>query len=414
VTVTTLKIDRNDAFLGVLALAASYLGYSRLNKSVYGADSSLDNGQGMSTTLYKQTSSGSLRQWTITLSDYPEGGYQIIMADGQVGGKIKESKPTVIVEGKAGRTPYEQAMLQYESKVKKKLDEGYRQTMEEAENDIFVRPMLAVDFKKRGHSMDYPAIVQRKFDGVRCIAYLDDEENVILESRRGKPFPHLNHIREAIKPYLEQGRILDGELYSDDLTFQRVVGLVRKETLYPEDEKDLPLVQYRVYDAFGGSMTDKPFTERYEYANNKVAQIGSPLAITENYVVEKPEEVKTYHDQFVKEGYEGAMVRNPNLPYQMDKRSVGLQKYKDFKDDEFEIVSFTEGTGNDAGTVIWICKTANGDTFKVRPTGTRAERAKMLSDAPNLIGKSLTVRYFEMTDDNIPRFPVGVSIRDYE
>jgi hypothetical protein len=38
----------------------------------------------------------------------------------------------------------------------------------------------------------------------------------------------------------------------------------------------------------------------------------------------------------------------------------------------------------------------------------------MLSDAPNLIGKSLTVRYFEMTDDNIPRFPVGVSIRDYE
>ena len=410
-TVTILKIDRKDAFLGVLALAATYLGYSRLTKSVsFGADSS----QGMSKTLYKQTSSGSLRQWTITLSDYPEGGYQIVMADGQVGGKIKESKPTVIVEGKAGRTPYEQAVLQYESKVKKKFDKGYRQTIEEAEKDIFVRPMLAVNFKKRGHSMDFPAIVQRKFDGVRCIAYLDDAENVILESRTGQRFPHLNHIRDAIKPYLEQGRILDGELYSDDLTFNRVTGLVQKQTLYPEDEQDMPLVQLRVYDAFGGSLTDKHFSERYEYAKNKVAQIGSPLVITENYVVEKPEEVKTYHDQFVKEGYEGAMVRNPNLPYQMDKKSVGLQKYKDFQDDEFEIVGFTEATGNDAGTVIWICKMPNGDTFKARPTGTREERAKMLSDAPNLIGKPLTVRYFEMTEDNLPRHGVGVAIRDYE
>ena len=129
-TVTPLKIDRNDAFLGVLALAATYLGYSRLTNSIsFGADSS----QGMSTTLYKMTSSGSLRQWTITLSDYPEGGYQIIMADGQVGGKIKESKPTVIVEGKAGRTPYEQAVLQYESKVKKKMDKGYHLSIEDAE-----------------------------------------------------------------------------------------------------------------------------------------------------------------------------------------------------------------------------------------------------------------------------------------
>jgi hypothetical protein len=26
----------------------------------------------------------------------------------------------------------------------------------------------------------------------------------------------------------------------------------------------------------------------------------------------------------------------------------------------------------------------------------------------------LTVRYFELTNDGIPRFPVGVAIRDYE
>ena len=30
------------------------------------------------------------------------------------------------------------------------------------------------------------------------------------------------------------------------------------------------------------------------------------------------------------------------------------------------------------------------------------------------VGKKLTVRYQELTDDGIPRFPVGIAIRDYE
>jgi len=394
--------------LGLVTVGFLILGTKFINPKRFGAD--MTNAKAL--TLYKQTSSGSLREWTISLKEQ-DGDYVITMADGQVGGKIKESKPTVI-KAKGGRTPFEQGILQYESKIKKKIDEGYKESKEEAQKDVFIRPMLALDFKKRGHSMDYPATVQRKFDGVRCIAYLDDEENVILESRRGKEFPHLNHIRKAIRPHLEQGRILDGELYSDDLTFQRVVGLVRKESLNAQDEQDLPLVSYRIYDAFGGSLTDKPFTERYDFAKSKVSQIGSPLALVENFPITSASEIKPLHDRFVKEGYEGAMIRNPQMPYEMDKRSSGLMKFKEFKDDEYEIVGFEEGTGNDAGTVIWVCKTPSGDTFKVRPRGTIAERAKALSDAPNLIGEPLTVRYFELTDDGIPRFPVGISIRNYE
>ena len=42
------------------------------------------------------------------------------------------------------------------------------------------------------------------------------------------------------------------------------------------------------------------------------------------------------------------------------------------------------------------------------------ERADMLRRAPELLGKKLTVRYQEMTDGGVPRFPVGVAVRDYE
>ncbi len=376
------------------------------------------------TTLYKKTSSGSLRQWTIALYETTEGFWAYTTSDGQVGGKIKTSKPTVVNAGKASRSIYEQAKSQVESKINKKLDSGYKETEQEALDDVFISPMLAVDFKKRGHSMQYPAIGQRKFDGVRCIAYLSNGE-VILESRKGKEFPHLNHLRDVIKPYLIEGEVLDGELYSETLDFQRTVGLVRRESLSQEDIDVMPQIGYRIYDMFStdSSITELPFTERYDMATKLVNDVRAnhshslrnPLLImTKNYVIDEEDSIQGLHDQFVQEGYEGIMVRNPSMPYQMDKRSSGLMKFKSFKDDEYPIVGYTEATGNDAGTVIWICEAPNGITFKARPTGTREQRTTWFENADAIVGKDLTVRYFELTNDGIPRFPVGVAIRDYE
>jgi len=375
-------------------------------------------------TLYKKTSSGSLRQWTIALYETKEGFWAYTTSDGQVGGKIKTSKPTVVNAGKASRSIFEQAQSQVESKINKKLDSGYKETEQEALDDVFISPMLAVDFKKRGHSMQYPAIGQRKFDGVRCIAYLSNGE-VVLESRKGKEFPHLNHLRDAIKPYLKEGEILDGELYSETLDFQRTVGLVRRESFSQEDIDVMPQIGYRIYDMFStdSSITELPFTKRYEMATklvtdvraNHIHSLRNPLLVmTKNYVIDEEDSIQGLHDQFVQEGYEGIMVRNPSMPYQMDKRSSGLMKFKSFKDGEYPIVGYTEATGNDAGTVIWICEAPNGITFKARPTGTREQRTTWFENADNIVGKDLTVRYFELTNDGIPRFPVGVAIRDYE
>jgi DNA ligase-1 len=58
--------------------------------------------------------------------------------------------------------------------------------------------------------------------------------------------------------------------------------------------------------------------------------------------------------------------------------------------------------------------TENGDLFKTRPRGTREERTEYFDNGDDYIGATLTVRYFEMTDDGIPRFPVGIAIRNYE
>jgi len=65
------------------------------------------------------------------------------------------------------------------------------------------------------------------------------------------------------------------------------------------------------------------------------------------------------------------------------------------------------------GTAIWICQVGS-HTFSVRPEGTLEVRRKFLQDQGNYIGKQLTVRYQNLTTLGIPRFPVGVVVRDYE
>lgn len=368
--------------------------------------------------LYKTASNGELRQWKAWVEDVGGGEYHLKVEAGVVYGKQVPTKGQVFTSGKQGRDAKGQAEFELASKVKKKRDEGYYDTIDEAKNNKKFLPMLAVNFAKRGGSVEYPAIGQRKFDGVRCLASLNDDGSVNLKSRRDKPFPHLNHLRQQIAGLpLEEAIILDGELYSDTLTFQEVVGLVRRESLKAGDEDKLKQISYRLYDLYDGDFENQDFEGRYaelaQYLNHNPSSHPN-LILTENIVLNDPAEVKQYHDEFVKEGYEGIMVRNRKGEYGIDKRSKHLQKFKEFFDEEFEIVGFTEGTGNDAGTVIWYCMTDNGDIFKARPKGTREERKEWFENGQKHIGSTLTVRYFELTDDGIPRFPVGVAIRDYE
>jgi DNA ligase-1 len=118
--------------------------------------------------------------------------------------------------------------------------------------------------------------------------------------------------------------------------------------------------------------------------------------------------------------------------YRVGVRSTDLQKYKEFEDAEYRVVGFKEGDGLEKGCVIWICETSlapqetraspnevrlatgKSQNFAVRPRGTHEARAALMAEADRYVGQMLTVRYQELTTDGIPRFPVGITFRDYE
>ena len=111
------------------------------------------------------------------------------------------------------------------------------------------------------------------------------------------------------------------------------------------------------------------------------------------------------------------MCRNLDGKYKFKHRSNDLLKFKNFEDSEFRIVDAKKGTGTEEGAIVFTCETEDGQEFDVRPRGEIEKRREMFINKESYIGKMLTVRYQNtgiQEEDALPRFPVGIEVRDYE
>lgn len=377
--------------------------------------------------------------WSVSVKPVPGGDGEthgeILTTHGYVDGKKVESR-RVITEGKNigkknATTPLTQAMCEAKALWNKKLDAGYAIAVAAAtpvggagaESGAppsgvapsvpveALSPMLAHDYNKRGKSIRFPCFVQRKLDGVRCLAFPSRG----LFSRNNKQFPHLEHICANIDRLKDKPIVLDGELYSDELTFQEIVGIVKKETLRPGDTEMMKKIYLYVYDCILLDNHDAPYTRRLEELQTLFrTNTFDTLRLLPTSECTSEDDMKRLHATYVAEGYEGIMLRRPEGLYKAGYRSPDLQKYKEFCDAEYPVTGFKQGDGEEKGCVIWQCVTPAGLEFAVRPRGTRADRMELFTNGAAYIGKLLTVRYQELTTDGVPRFPVGISFRDYE
>lgn len=318
--------------------------------------------------------------------------------------------------GRANQTtPFQQACLEAESLWNKKQDKKYVED-KSGESNLLL-PMLAHDYKKRGHNIDWEAgaFVQPKLNGVRCLSTRVGKNTMLYKSRGGKTYETLGHLDDLLLSFLRVGETLDGEIFTQDLTFQEICSAVKGVKTQKVDSTQL---QYWFYDII---LPDQPFYERLKEMNRRAnATLSWPskklseLVFTPTHECSSEGKMREYHAGFVDAGFEGTIIRNAKGIYRCDFRSPDLQKYKDFIDAEFKIVGAKEGIGKDEGKVTWICLLPNGNTFDCRPRGTDEERKRWWENREQFFGKKLTVRYQNLSDDGVPIFPVGINIRDYE
>ena len=374
--------------------------------------------------LYKITAGKKVYVWHIQILK-EKGHIYEISSHGEENGKIVSHKKE-ITKAKGKKTLMEQAIQDAKRKyINKEEKEGYTPDKKALLNGshFVVRPMLAHTFsidalKKRGKTISFPCFSQPKLDGIRCIAYLKDG-NVIMESRKGVAFNFMDNIRSELKKVLTKmpNIYIDGELYTNKLPFEVISGLVRlKDPPTPAQLNQMKKLQYEVYDCIVTDSPDATFDTRFGIVTKLLGLFNKP---THKYVIpvlteliKKPDEVRAKHDKYVEQGYEGLMLRNIKSKYEIDKRSKDLQKFKEFKEEEFKITGFHEGSGDDKGCVVWECETKAGKPFSAEPLGTRQHRRKLFKDGAKHIGKWLTVKFFSYTKDGVPRFPKGKDIRE--
>jgi ATP-dependent DNA ligase len=324
-------------------------------------------------------------------------------------------------------TPLEQCISEVEKKRKDKIEkEGYSATFPSRDTGIVdgtvqrkIFPMLANKYepgeKKRG-GIVFPCYVQPKLDGLRCVIRLH-EGVPTYQSRTGGYFTGLQHLDKPILEILSKKPelILDGELYTQQIPFEELAGIIKKKTLSETDKEKIKCVQYHVYDLIIPKMH---FSERLSVLQKVVpdqnAELFENILVTQvpTILADTPRAYKDKFGEYVAQGYEGIMLRNMNGFYQENYRSNDLMKYKEFFEDEYKIVGFKEAMGRDSGTVIWECETKNGIRFSVRPKGTQEARREWFANADKFVGKRLTVIFQELSEMGVPRFPVGKAIRD--
>lgn len=364
-------------------------------------------------TLYKRTSTGAIQTWRIWVEDDT-----ILTEYGQLNGKMQQSTDQIKVGKNVGRsnetTPQQQAQLEAISQWEKKSKKGYVENVDDADagavNEDFItggiNPMLAQSYSKHAAKIVWPAYHQPKLDGHRCVAMRQDGVWT-LWSRTRKPILGLPHIIAALDLAFDgesgANHILDGELYNHEYRdkFEELTSFIKR----PDPKPGHEIVQYHIYDLPGTELT---FDERRRALSGLELLVDDPLVIVPTGKAANFEEAQEAFAEYLDAGYEGLMLRNADSLY-VEKRSYDLQKVKEFDDAEFKIVGVEEGRGRLAGKGVFVCQAVNGETFSVKLKGSldNLELDKLRQD----VGSLLTVQYQGLTAYGVPRFPVGLRIR---
>jgi len=276
-----------------------------------------------------------------------------------------------------------------------------------------IKAMLAHKYNE--DKADYPAYIQPKLDGVRCLFTAKG-----AFSRANNQFMNVQHIEQALKPFFAKNptAILDGELYNHGLKddFEKIISLVKKKKPTKDDRVEAAeLVEYHIYDV--ASMTIANYTTRLNYINSiSNFQWNHILRRVDTKVALDFDDALKMHNKNLKLGYEGSIYRSFEGKYK-GTRSWDLMKFKDFHDAEATIVGYEIGKGKREGTLgKFLMQDDDGNKFGCPPGKgyNYKDLANMLENIHDYIGEYATFTYFERTKAGSYRHPHYKAIRNYE
>lgn len=259
----------------------------------------------------------------------------------------------------------------------------------------------------------------RKLDGVRVITIVDELGKASNWSREGNEFFIFDRVNSEIEKLGLKSVVFDGEMCIVDEKgnedFKKISSFVKRNR--PECQVDNArylAFDYLTLDEFNARASERLFEDRLEALTNLLtanktnwAGISTSVVLMAQTPVVGQEHADLLMDEAVKSKWEGSMFRK-NAPYK-GKRSFDILKVKKFIVEEFVVQSITTGifekASKEAGTIVKEEVLANvqilykGNTVDVGSGFKMAERRKYKENPEEIVGMTISVRYFEETQD---------------
>lgn len=357
-------------------------------------------------------------------------------------------QPEIVIDkGLVNRDSYAQCLLRFIAICKEYQDKGYKEiendpdtyTEEELQEFLpefktdshgFAKHMLAKSLKNCKSDIiatkDY-WFASRKIDGCRMSFYWED--GMIRTASRGGGFydysmQHFIQNEQFIDFFEKHPKIiLDGEAYKHGWPLQKISGACRMEKNAVDCEQlcfymydvMIPNVSFKVRNKIMDAIQKELNLGFDPYREWKPGEL-QMLRVPQEIVIGE-EEVNKLHQQYVSEGWEGLVLRDPDAPYGFGQRTNSMIKIKNYKDAEFLVESYELGLRG-IEDMVFICKTPYGNLFKAKPIGDREVKEEYIKNfETNYKGRFATIKYFYYSngDDEVtgvPLQPALIAFRD--
>ena len=307
------------------------------------------------------------------------------------------------------------------------------------------KPMLAPNDKVNLDDIKYPILASYKLDGIRCL-FIKGE----MLSRSLKPIQN-KQLREKLQPLADYSRehdlILDGEIYSPDITFQTITTFVMtKDFTDPKTIKKnggeiykIPDdLKYHVFDCITNDELDMPFVSRNLLIVALLYNFDKLVVGVSQINMDSKKDIENYFETAIGEGYEGLILRDHNSRYKCGRGTIKeglIYKVKPFVTFDAEILDVIQATEvdpnaekkiNELGRSVTSKKKDDriliekasafeveyeGKRLKVTLAMTDEEKEEVWANREQYRGKIIEYKGMLVGSKDVPRHPVMIRFR---
>ena len=296
--------------------------------------------------------------------------------------------------------------------------------------------VLANSYDKQKKKVDFNTqtwFASQKLDGVRCLAFVDENGKCSFYSRQGKTFDTLDVLKKEIESLDLCNMVFDGEVcIVDDEGVEDFQGIMKE---IKRKDHTIKNPKYKVFDylmleEFDDQKSERNLSDRLTCFNmvyNFKGKQSKCIDVLEQWKVKSEEHFQELAELATKNNWEGLMLRK-DCDYK-GKRTNDLLKVKKFFDEEYVVKSIevavhriiVDGLEVEEEMLSNVIIEHKGCDVGVG-SGFDQEERRMYNvpdfHPDSLVGKTITVQYFEETLNqdgcHSLRFPVVKHIYENE